>query len=70
MSKRLTNLAFFAFLGLVVGGLMAPSCGTECTLLAYAIGGGVGLLIGCLLNLKEPPTTPLDNSPAIDPLVE
>jgi hypothetical protein len=70
MSRRLTNLVFFTFLGVVVGGLIAPSCGTACTLLGYAIGGGIGLLISCLINCKTPPTVPHKNGPEIDPFVE
>lgn len=66
MSIKLTNLAFFTFLGIVVGGLLAATN----TNIEVAIGGGIGLLIGCLLNRKEPPTTSRDNAPAIDPLVE
>lgn len=66
MSIRLTNLAFFTFLGVVVGRLLSATN----TNIEVAIGGGVGLLIGCLLNRKEPPTTPRDNSLATDPLVE
>lgn len=66
MSIRLTNLAFFAFLGVVIGALLSATN----TNVEVAIGGGIGLLIGCLLNRKEPPTTPRDNAPATDPLVE
>jgi hypothetical protein len=70
MSIKLTNLIFMTLLGVVVGALFAPACGIDCYKLSAAIGGGIGLLIGCLLNRKAPPTTPRDNAPAKDPLVE
>jgi len=66
MAIRLTNLAFFTFLGVVVGGLLAATN----TNIEVAIGGVVGLMIGCLLNRKEPTTTPRDDACPTDPLVE
>jgi hypothetical protein len=66
MSIRLTNLAFFTFLGVVVGGLLSATN----TNVEVAIGGGIGLLIGCLLNRKALPTIRCDDTPATDPLVE
>ncbi len=66
----MTNIVFMTFLGFIVGGFFAPSCGTDCAVAWAASGGGVGLLIGCLLNRKAPPLTPRDDTPPTDPLVE
>jgi hypothetical protein len=68
MSIRLTNLAFFTILGVVVGALLAPACGRDCYLTYSASGGVIGLLLGCLLNVKVPPAIPPHDAPKDDPL--